>query len=36
MGLNLRNGIAENEMPAEFQNIDNHQEYIWAYQRFEE
>lgn len=36
MGFDLRDGTAENEMPIEFQNIDNDKEYIWAYQRFEE
>ncbi|HYG40338.1 MAG TPA: hypothetical protein VD908_17035 [Cytophagales bacterium] len=36
LGLDLRNGTVENEMPPEFQNIDNDKEYIWAYQRFEE
>lgn len=36
MGLDLRDGIAENEMPAEFQKVDNNKEYIWAYQRFED
>jgi hypothetical protein len=36
MGLDLRDGTIENEMPAEFQIIDKYNEYIWAYQRFEE
>jgi hypothetical protein len=36
MGLDLRNGTNENEMPMEFQNIDKDKEYIWAYQRFED
>ena len=36
LGLDLRDGTAENKMPTEFQNIDNDKEYIWAYQRFED
>jgi len=35
MGLDLRDGTAEDVMPIEFQNIDQEKEYIWAYQRFE-
>jgi hypothetical protein len=36
MGLDIRDGTPENEMPIEFQNINRETEYIWAYQRFEE
>ena len=36
MGLIVRSGIPESEMPLDFQSIDNNKEYIWAYQRFEE
>ena len=36
MGLDLRDGIPENDMPPEFRNIASDKEYIWAYQRFEE
>jgi len=36
MGLYLRDGTSEHELPSEFQNIDNEKEYLWAYQRFEE
>lgn len=32
MGLDVRIGITENEMPIEFQNVDKNKEYIWAYQ----
>lgn len=34
MGLDLRDGIVE--LPEEFQNINGHNGYTWAYQRFEE
>lgn len=35
MGLKVRKGISEDDLPEEFKNIDNEKEYIWAYQRFE-
>jgi hypothetical protein len=35
MGVDVRDGTPENEMPNEFQISDNSTEYIWAYQRFE-
>jgi hypothetical protein len=36
MGLSLRDGTKEEELPVEFQNIKRGKEYIWAYQRFED
>lgn len=36
MGLNIRGGTVDTELPVEFQNLDRDREYIWAYQRFEE
>ena len=36
MGLDIRDGTPEDEMPLEFQNINKETEYIWAYQRFED
>ncbi len=36
MGVVIRNGIEENKLPEDFQNIDEGKEYIWAYQRFED
>ncbi|HYG37366.1 MAG TPA: hypothetical protein VD908_02050 [Cytophagales bacterium] len=35
MGLTVRRGINENDLPDEFKNSDKEIEYIWAYQRFE-
>ena len=35
MGLDVRGGTNENELPKEFQVYDQNSEYIWAYQRFE-
>jgi hypothetical protein len=35
MGLTVRKGIHENDLPVEFKNIDKEKEYLWAYQRFE-
>jgi hypothetical protein len=35
MGLIVRKGINENDLPDVFKNIDKEKEYIWAYQRFE-
>jgi len=36
MGLDIRDGTPEDELPFEFQNINKETEYIWAYQRFED
>lgn len=36
ISLNIRNGIAEDELPIEFINVDKEKEYIWAYHRFEQ
>ena len=35
MGLVVRSGTHETNLPVEFRNIDSEKEYIWAYQRFE-
>ena len=35
MGLTVRKGINEKDLPDDFKNIDKEKEYIWAYQRFE-
>jgi hypothetical protein len=36
MGLDIRSGTNITDLPKEFQNINPDNEYIWAYQRFEE
>lgn len=36
MGLDLRDGNVETDLPNEFKISDSNKEYIWAYQRFEE
>lgn len=36
MGLALRDGTSEDELPIEFRNMHSDEEYIWAYQRFED
>ena len=33
MGLPVRKGVNENDLPDDFKNIDPDKEYIWAYQR---
>ncbi len=35
MGLDLRSVTAVDDLPIEFRSINSHNEYIWAYQRFE-
>lgn len=35
MGLDIRNGTVETDLPLEFRGINPGREYIWAYQRFE-
>ena len=36
LGLDVRTSTLENTIPKEFQNIDSEEEYVWAYQRFEQ
>jgi len=35
MGLDVRDGINESDLPSEFRDLDPDKDYIWAYQRFE-